>query len=421
MIDLVLCASGSDEVRIVHAIASDHASEVRVVRRCADLAETLAVVAAGIGDAVLIDIDVRGLDRDTVAEMLGTAGAVVGLARDDGAQAPAPSRLGLTHVLASDAEVPEILTAIAEALETETDAEQQWVQMPEPAAATGRIVAVWGPAGAPGRTTVAANLAQEAALAGTPVILVDADTYGPSLAQVLGVLDDAPGLIAACRASARDTLDEQTLAGLVPAVGPDLRLLSGIGVAARWPEIRPSALEGVWDALASTGALVIVDVGFCLEEDEELSYDTMAPRRNAAAVSAVARADTVLAVVSADPVSITRLLREAERLTELEVEDLRVVINRVGPPAPADRVRELVATRIPVRALMTLPDDPGLCRRAAWAGEMLSEAGARTSLRRGMRELAETLLPPGTDAQDASARGSGAPSPARTRRRGILR
>ena len=61
MIDVVLCASGSDEVRIVHDLAMDRTRPARVVRRCADLTETLAVVTAGIGDVVLIDLSVRGL------------------------------------------------------------------------------------------------------------------------------------------------------------------------------------------------------------------------------------------------------------------------------------------------------------------------------------------------------------------------
>ena len=47
-------------------------------------------------------------------------------------------------------------------------------------------MAVWGPSGSPGRSTVATNLAAEAALAGHGTVLVDADTYGPSLRQWLG-------------------------------------------------------------------------------------------------------------------------------------------------------------------------------------------------------------------------------------------
>ena len=48
------------------------------------------------------------------------------------------------------------------------------------------VVAVWGPTGAPGRTTIAVTLATELAALGITV-LVDADTYGGSVAQAVVV------------------------------------------------------------------------------------------------------------------------------------------------------------------------------------------------------------------------------------------
>ena len=430
-IDIVLCASGSDEVRIVHGVATDHAGRMRVVRRCADLAEVLAAAAAGIGDVVLIDLAVRGLDRGALADLMAHGVAVVGLTGPPSADAQ-PTTLGLRHVVAADAEVPVVLDAIAAALDPRTAQDEQ--AMPEetaPPGPRGRLVAVWGPAGSPGRSLLAANLAHEAALAGTEVILVDADTYGPSLAQNLGIVDEAPGLVAACRASARDTLDAATLEVLVPVVHPGLRLLSGIGVPARWPEVRASVLDGVWDALVATGALVIVDVGFCLEEDEELSYDTMAPRRNAATTSALARADEVIAVALADPVSLTRLLREQDRLAEIGAPTPRVVVNRHAAPVPVDRVRDLVARRLPVQDVVVLPDDPATCRAAAWDGALLSEAGPRTPLRRAVRDLAAQIAEPlvrATAFESASSAAGGRPggevstrAPGRRGRRGRMR
>lgn len=392
MIDVVLCASGSDEVRIVHGIAHDHAGDLRVVRRCADLAETLAVATAGVGDVVLIDLEVRGLDRDALRDLLDGAGAVVGLVHEhDGSSGP--TTLGLRHVVAGTAPVDAVVAALLAAVAPDATAVEDWVQQAAgPEVPRGRMLAVWGPAGAPGRSTLAANIAHEAALSGVDTILVDADTYGPALAQILGVLDDAPGLVAACRASARDTLDATTLASLVPVLRDRLRFLGGIGVAARWPEVRAAALEGVWESLRRSSALVVVDAGFCLEEDEELSYDTLAPRRNAATTSALSHADAVLAVTTSDPVALTRLLREEERLRELEVGELHVVVNRVAPPAPAERVRDLVAGRMAVASIGTVPEDPATLRRAAWDGTLLAEAGPRTPVRRAVRDLALALV-----------------------------
>lgn len=385
MIDIVLCASGSDEVRIVHDLANDPQRRARVVRRCADLAETLAVVAAGIGDVVLIDLSVRGLSRDPLADLLRGA-AVVGLRGPDAAER---TGLGLRHVIDSSADVERILTVIQDAVAGGEEG-TGWEQDPpvRTEARTGRLVAVWGPGGAPGRSTIAVNLAAEAAAAGRETILVDADTYGPALAQILGVIDETPGLVAACRAHDRDTLDEDTLEALLPLAQPRLRFLSGIGVPARWPELSRTALDGLWQVLLERGSTVVVDVAASLEEDEELSYDTAAPQRNAATISAVQRADAVVAVTTADPVSITRLLRDHERLTDLGVAEIHVIVNRIGAPVPADRVRDLIASRIPVAALHLLPDEPATCRTAAWDGALLSEASPRSALRRGIRDIA---------------------------------
>ena len=42
--------------------------------------------------------------------------------------------------------------------------------------------------------------------------------------------------------------------------------------AERWPELRGAALERVLEVARSLAEVVVVDVGFCLEDDEELSY-----------------------------------------------------------------------------------------------------------------------------------------------------
>ena len=66
-------------------------------------------------------------------------------------------------------------------------------------------MAVWGPTGAPGRTTVAVGLATELASRGRGTLLLDADPYGGAVAQHLGVLDQA--LLAAVQAREIDPDD----------------------------------------------------------------------------------------------------------------------------------------------------------------------------------------------------------------------
>ena len=175
---------------------------------------------------------------------------------------------------------------------------------PEPAlVGTGKIMAVWGPAGSPGRTLVAVNIAGELAAEGKSVLLVDADSYGASVAAVLGLLDEAAGLAQACRLADQGLLDREALLRVampVAATAGTFRVLTGITRADRWTELRAAALTLVLERAREVADVVVVDTGFCLEADEELSFDTMAPRRNAATLRSLEMADTVFAVGSAD-------------------------------------------------------------------------------------------------------------------------
>ena len=257
--------------------------------------------------------------------------------------------------------------------------------------ARGLVVAVWGPTGAPGRTTVAVNVAAELAAAGRRTLLVDADTYGGCVAQVVGMLDEAPGLAAAARAAGQGTLDLMTLARLTPTIAPDLRVLSGISRADRWPELPSSSLDAVWTVARGLAEWTVIDCGFCLEQDEVLSYDTRAPRRNAATLSALEAADVVLVVGAGDPVGIQRLVRGLGELTDLGLGSTRIVL--------VNRVRASVAG-----------PQPGRGRRAG-ARAVRRGAGRAPGARR--RAGAGHRAARGADAARGRARVAG---PARARR-----
>ena len=75
--------------------------------------------------------------------------------------------------------------------------------------ARGTVVAVWGPGGAPGRTSLAIAIAAELGAAGVYTALGDADTHGASIAPALGLLDEAPGFAAACRLAGAGALTRE--------------------------------------------------------------------------------------------------------------------------------------------------------------------------------------------------------------------
>ena len=145
----------------------------RVLHRCYDLGDLLAVAAAGQAEVAVVAAGTRWLDRDALARLAAAGLAVVGVTAagdEDGERRL--RQLGLLHV-ASDADPPEALVDQARAALAEPDLEDAPPEpdIPPPADGDTRrvLAAVWGPKGGPGRTTVAVNLAFEAAAAGGEV------------------------------------------------------------------------------------------------------------------------------------------------------------------------------------------------------------------------------------------------------------
>src|SRR4029453_6230317 len=118
-------------------------------------------------------------------------------------------------------------------------------------------------------TTVAVGIADEAARLGTSTLLVDADVYGGVIAQVLGLLDESPGLAGAGGQAGSGTLDSDALVRLAWSLRPHLRVLTGLARADRWPELRPRAVGTVLEEARRQADGVVVDCSFSLEDDEE--------------------------------------------------------------------------------------------------------------------------------------------------------
>ena len=280
---------------------------------------------------------------------------------------------------------------------------EQWHPAGDPGAAPGddeeepRLVVVWGPAGAPGRTVVSINLAAEAALHGARVLLVDADTYAASVAASLGMLDEAAGLAQACRLADQGRLDADALrrcATPVSVAGGSVAVLSGLTRHDRWPELRASALELVLERARQIWDLVVVDVSSPLEADEEISTDFLAPRRNAGALSAVAAADTVIALGAADALGVPRLVKALPDLDDAAPGAAVLVVMNKLRPAATGRAAHAAVTEAWERfspghpIAHTLPWDPAVCDAALLAGAVLAETAPRSALRQEITALA---------------------------------
>jgi MinD-like ATPase involved in chromosome partitioning or flagellar assembly len=432
---------------------------VTIARRCADVAELLSVAEAGLGSVAVVSWDLRGLDLEVVDRLRRSGFVVVGLV--PGADEDAERRLrqlSIHRVVPVDAEPERLAEALADRVPDDADALEAAFGHAAPGAAVGEeahvaggdpgpadvlppspadepvgwtprgasapaatgdldqdsrdagapdvltgrpsrapVLAVWGPNGAPGRTTVATTLAAELASRGVSVLLVDADTYGGCVAQALGVLDEAPGVAAACRAADQGLLDLPALARIAPEVVRGLRVLTGLPKAERWPEVRAGALERVLDLARSLVDAVVVDCGFCLEDDEELSYDTSAPRRNEATLTALAVSDLVVAVGGGDPVGLQRFVRGLQELGTVPSGDPVPVVNRVRASAvgsrPQGRIADSLARFAGLGGVRFVPDDPEAVDGAMLAGRSVVEHAPDSALRRAVADLASHVAP----------------------------
>jgi Flp pilus assembly CpaE family ATPase len=417
----------------------ERGTDAQVVRRCPDLADLLAVAGSGLAQVALVSSDLRSLDRTALDHLRECSVTVVGIYApgDDSAERHL-RQLGISTVLAADAG-GDVIQAALDALDTRSGPEAsvfpfalgqadevRFDGSPVPGGhsfqevtpdqvspnthdSLGTIITVWGPTGAPGRTTVAINLASELARLGKPTVLVDADTYGGCVAQSLSLLDEAPGLAAATRSADQGSLDLAVLARLAPEVSTGLRVLTGIPKAERWPELRAAALGHVLTLTRRLARFTVIDCGFSLENDEELSYDTLAPRRNAATLTSLAVADQVLAVGAGDPIGLQRLVRGLQELGTVASPSPTVVINRVRSsavgPRPAQRIRDALTRFAGIDDPRFIPDDPASLDGALLAGQSLAEAAPDSDVRKTLVGLASEIC--GVSSPSASRRHRG--------------
>jgi Mrp family chromosome partitioning ATPase len=346
--------------------------------------------------AVLIaSADPRHLDSPLLLAAATAGAAVVVLAEGERGRQHAAA-LGVREPLDASAEADDIRVRIEQGLPSPQPPEEA----PATVRAPGRVTAVWGPAGAPGRTTTAIALASELAAAGLRVALVDADTVGAAIAPSLGLLDEAPGLAAACRLAAAGALSGAELdrvAQRFRCTRGELLVLTGIGRPARWPELSADRVTKVLEQCRSWADHTVVDTGFNLEADEEIVSDLFAPRRNAATIAAVLAADTVVAVGAGDPIGLARYVRAFGDLVELvDPHRVHAVIGKVRQSAvglgAGGQIRASLQRFGGIDDVTLVPADAAACDAALLTARTLPDAAPRSAATAALRRFAADHL-----------------------------
>ncbi|WP_125132587.1 P-loop NTPase [Microbacterium sp. 10M-3C3] len=344
-------------------------------------------------DALIVGADPASLDVRVLATCDARGIRIVALADDERGRRLA-ERAGVAPALPADTAG----WALAEALRLPAAA-----PMPAtPRGADGRIVAVWGPHGAPGRSTLATEIAAELARDGGRVGLVDADAHAPSLALALGLHDEGPGFAAACRQAGLGGLDAAELDRIsvpVRTAGGVVDVLTGINRPGRWPELSADRVAAALGACRSWAQATVVDVAASLERDEEIVSDLDGPRRNAATIAALEAADLVVAVCAGDPIGVARFVRAyAELRATVGATRVVVVVNRVRAATlgldARGQVRRTLERFADIRDVWFVPTDPRSVDAAMLAGRAVADTAPRSPLAAAVRRLVGEAIHP---------------------------
>ncbi|WP_353112040.1 P-loop NTPase [Microbacterium sp.] len=316
------------------------------------------------------------------------------------------ARLGLAAPLPPDTPAWRIAEVLA-------DERPPVAESPSPGHLS-QIVAVWGPHGAPGRSTIAVQLAVEFSRLSGRTALLDADTTAPSIAMLLGLGEESPGLAAACRRAELGSLDEAELTRLAVTLdhaSGRIDVLAGVNRPARWPEIGRSRLRATLEACRVWADSTVVDLSASFEEEDD-GYDLAAPSRHAATTAALGTADRIVAVASADPLGIARFLRgHAELRRVVGSTPITVVVNRLRPgPLGIDarrQVRRTLDRFAGIDDVLFAPFDQRAADAAMLHARPIADVAPRSPLVSAVRRLASSLQAVETrPATAGSSRGS---------------
>ena len=345
-IPLALAAPGLGFESQAIAAAASAGFEIR--RRCVDAADLLGACLGAPGLIAVITASLPRLSPEVTARLRASGSPIFGvsLSHADSAEL---ALLDLDGVIEQPASAQEFLSGLAALVLGDTPVKGVWnVSTTEESSPVetrrGRLIAVWGPPGAPGRTTTAMMLAHALSLRDRTAI-IDADTAAPSVALKLGLADDISGLILACRHAEAGSLSGRTLVSSMSAVSARYVALTGLAQPRRWAELRPAALSRVLDQVAAEFPYAVVDIGAHFSVG-----DVPAASPTSAADATLRAADSVLAVCHADPLGVARFLAALPEIAECGVPVTGVLTGG------AERAQALILIQESVRrAGITMP------------------------------------------------------------------
>ena len=252
----------------------------------------------------------------------------------------------------------------------------------------GRVVACWGSVGS-GKTSVCVNLGFELASLGKRVLILDLDSYRPSIAALLGLTNPGPGITAVLRLARASRLNIEELSRLSEELSfakSTLRVVTGINALGRWPELDAAGIGELFRFTRDHFDFCLVDVASELEEG--LFSQLSGVPRNFASSEVLRISDLALGLFSSDPIGVNRFLQDLRGVNfEFWPIANRIRVSVLGRN-PERQVRDTMFKIASLKIHTTIPEDGAALDAAQQRGQPLILAAKSSKTREAIRLLA---------------------------------
>lgn len=258
----------------------------------------------------------------------------------------------------------------------------------------GQVVVAWSAAGSTGRSSLLASIACELAKANQRVLVIDADTHAPSMIQIFGFDQNYSGLSAAIRMQSHGQLDQTAFEQLLldfEMPKHRLKLLAGLTMVNRWPEIGFESLRALIQFARTQFDFVLIDVGASLETS--VVDSRLLSERNSATLAALSVANHVISITTADVIGLNRFIWASANLRALKLDaQTHVVVNRLnqdvlGRKAVAE-VSEAIARFAEHETSVFIEEDCNLFARSLREGVPVALVGKNSASKQAVAQFA---------------------------------
>lgn len=362
---------------------------ISVQRRCVDAVDALAVTQVLSCDVVIVSDHTMRIDQEFVAELIKQKIRVIALT----SQPAFFENLGKVECVVINPNNPLAAIPLLASLVRVNRKQPELPTQPN-----GELIFVGGFGGGTGKTRLALELAHALSAKPKKTLLVDADTYGPTMLQLLGLSASKSGLLEVCRNVERKAASQNLIEHSAIEVSENLFFIPGLMKPSRWVDLRAVTLKEFWQLAITQFDYVIVDAGPVLEPEPLVALETGLPKRNLVSFTALVAAQKVILTCREDATSITRLIKGVtENLTSLKSKGLNAIVLGTGSKQKSREVIEAIQLHTEIYNVQVVALDREVIESAESNNASVVQSSPKSDLAVAYPQILESVIESATN------------------------